>query len=61
MPADEFCCRLLNEARVLLFPGTSFGSAWRDYVRISLVQPEERLEEAIERIRRFDAAAQGKA
>lgn len=59
MPSDEFCSRLLKQARVLLFPGTSFGSRWHDYVRISILQPEERLAEAIDRIGRFDAALQG--
>ena len=51
--ADELCYRLLTEARVLIFPGTSFGEAWGQYVRISLLQPEDRLREAIARLARF--------
>jgi aminotransferase len=53
LPADEFCRRLLLETRVLMFPGTSFGESWRDYVRISILEPVERIEEGIERIRAF--------
>ena len=51
--AETFCRRLLTEERVLMFPGTAFGERWSDYVRISLLQPEERLEEALTRIERF--------
>ncbi len=53
VPATEFCHRLLQEGRVLMFPGTSFGSRWEYYVRISLLQPEGRLTEALSRLRRF--------
>jgi aminotransferase len=53
MPADEFCRRLLLEARVLMFPGTSFGERWRHYVRISILEPVERIAEGIERIKAF--------
>jgi aminotransferase len=53
LPADQFCLRLLQEAKVLMFPGTSFGERWRDYVRISILESEERIAEAIERLRRF--------
>jgi aspartate/methionine/tyrosine aminotransferase len=57
MPADEFCRRLLLEARVLMFPGTSFGERWKDYVRISILEPVERIAEGIERMRAFDESA----
>lgn len=53
LSADDFCHRLLTEARVLIFPGTSFGTAWGQYVRISLLQPEDRLREAVARLERF--------
>ncbi len=53
IPSGEFCHRLLSEARVLVFPGTSFGSAWEYYVRISLLQPEERITEALTRLKQF--------
>jgi aspartate/methionine/tyrosine aminotransferase len=53
LDAETFCRRLLTEARVLVFPGTAFGEKWRSYVRISILQTEERLEEALARMARF--------
>jgi aminotransferase len=50
LPAPLFCERLLREARVLLFPGTLFGDTDNRYVRMSLLQPVERMREAMERI-----------
>lgn len=53
IPAGEFCRRLLSEAGVLMFPGTSFGTPWEYYVRISLLQPEEKIIEALTRLKNF--------
>lgn len=50
MGAGEFCLRLLQEARVMIFPGTLFGDHNDHFVRISLLQPLAKLEEAAERI-----------
>jgi aminotransferase len=58
MTAEDFCFRLLTEARVLFFPGTAFGAGWSRYVRISILQHEERIEEAIRRLGRFLDSAQ---
>ena len=52
LDAEAFCRRLLTEARVLVFPGTAFGEKWNRYVRISLLQPEAKIAEALERITR---------
>ena len=48
--AGEFCIRLLQEARVMIFPGTLFGDHNDHFVRISLLQPMAKLEEAAERM-----------
>ena len=53
MSADELCRRLLLEARVLVLPGTAFGERWRDYVRISILEPVERIPEGVERMKAF--------
>ena len=53
MDAETFCYRLLDEAGVLMFPGASFGERWRNWVRVSLLCPEDRIRESMERIRRF--------
>ncbi len=53
LPADRFCRRLLVERRVLAFPGTAFGERWDRYIRVSMLQPEDRLTEALDRIAAF--------
>ena len=50
--STELSYRFLKEAKVLIFPGTGFGSHWGDYMRMTLLQPIEILEEAIGRMRR---------
>jgi aminotransferase len=48
--AADFCERLLLEARVLLLPGTSFADPAGRHTRIGLLQPIERIREAVARI-----------
>jgi aspartate/methionine/tyrosine aminotransferase len=48
--ALELCYLLLQEARVLIFPGTAFGENWSDYLRITTLQPTAILAEALERM-----------
>jgi aminotransferase len=50
MAAPAFCELLLRETGVLLFPGTLFGDADDRYVRMSLLQPLDRMKEAMRRI-----------
>jgi len=53
LPAPEFCERLLKETGVMVFPGTMFGDDSRDYIRISYLQPLERIKVAMDRISAF--------
>jgi aminotransferase len=59
--ALELSYLLLNEAKVLVFPGTGFGERWGDYLRITTLQPTDVLREAVERmtpvVRRYAAEA----
>lgn len=48
----EFAMALLERAGVTVVPGSGFGAMGEGYVRIALVQSEERLAEAVERIDR---------
>lgn len=48
--AADFCLRLLRQGRVLVFPGALFGDEQDAYVRISYLQPMDRLSEAVERL-----------
>ena len=49
--AEELTEKVLHEARVFLTPGFIFGSNGRRYVRISLCANEEKITEALRRIR----------
>ena len=50
---EELTERVLHEARVFLTPGFIFGSNGSRYIRISLCCKDEKLAEALERIRRL--------
>lgn len=49
----DFADRLCGEAHVAMLPGDAFGPALQGYMRLSLVAPQARLEEACQRIRTF--------
>jgi aminotransferase len=61
LAAPEFCERLLKETGVMVFPGTMFGDDSTDYIRISYLQPMERIKVAMERIAAFAKAARAAA
>jgi aspartate/methionine/tyrosine aminotransferase len=46
--------RLLHEAKVFLTPGFIFGSNGERYIRISLCATEERMNEALDRIKKLN-------
>ena len=50
LSAEVFCETLLREGRVLLFPGSMFGDEIDSYVRMSYLQPLERIKEAMKRM-----------
>lgn len=50
MPAADLSLKLLEEAHVLIFPGTGFGEQWSDYMRAAWLVPEDELTEAMRRI-----------
>ena len=43
---------LLQQAGIVTTPGNGFGEPGEGYFRISLTVPQERLEEAVDRLRR---------
>jgi aminotransferase len=49
--ALELSYLILKHAKVLIFPGTAFGAAWTEYLRITTLQPTAVLEEAIARMK----------
>lgn len=49
--AEELTEKVLHEARVFITPGFIFGSNGERYIRISLCAKDEKIKEALERIR----------
>ncbi|MFV3011960.1 pyridoxal phosphate-dependent aminotransferase [Clostridium botulinum] len=50
MTSEEFCERLLKEAKVAIVPGSAFGEMGEGYIRISYAYSMEELNEALNRI-----------
>jgi aminotransferase len=53
MSDEQFCEALLYEDRVALVPGSAFGASGSGFVRASYATSEEKIEGALERLRRF--------
>ncbi|WP_371347221.1 pyridoxal phosphate-dependent aminotransferase [Ancylobacter sp. IITR112] len=50
MGGEDFAWALLNEEEVAVMPGSAFGAEARDFIRISLTVPDDRIEEACRRM-----------
>ncbi len=48
----DFCLRMMDEAEVSLSPGRAFGEGGEGYVRIALVENEQRLKQAMNNLER---------
>ncbi len=48
-----YCEHVLEEAAVIISPGGAYGASGEGYFRISLTTPDDRLLEAVDRIRRL--------
>lgn len=44
--------RVLDATHVLIYPGFAFGEEWESFIRVTFLQPEKVLREALERVRR---------
>jgi len=53
MDEETFAQKLLDEERVAVVPGSAFGPGGEGYVRCSYATAYEKIEEALNRIRRF--------
>ncbi|WP_079508678.1 LL-diaminopimelate aminotransferase [Mesobacillus jeotgali] len=49
----DFAFKLIEEEGIVVVPGDAFGQQGEGYVRIAMVQPPERLEEAAQRVNKF--------
>ena len=53
MPSEEFCRRLMEEAGVVIVPGTAFGDCGEGFARISYAYSVEHIAKALDRIEKF--------
>jgi aminotransferase len=51
LDSETFCRRLLERARVQIFPGTMYGPTGEGFVRISFLASRETIDAAVERIK----------
>lgn len=49
----EFCTRLLKERQVVTYPGSEFGQVGEGFIRMSLLAPDPKFQEAVGRIQAF--------
>ena len=50
MTSVDFAHRLIESAGVIVTPGVGFGAGGEGYFRISVTTPDDRLQEALDRI-----------
>lgn len=53
--SESFATALLEQAHVIVTPGSGYGPDGEGYIRISLTTPDERLSEAVKRIKSITA------
>jgi LL-diaminopimelate aminotransferase len=51
--STSFCELVLEEAAVVISPGSMYGPSGEGFFRIALTAPDERIEEAVERMRKY--------
>lgn len=51
--SEQFAIRLMNEAKVVIIPGTAFGEHGEGYLRLSYAYSMDKLKEALDRIESF--------
>jgi alanine-synthesizing transaminase len=52
MGSIEFAVRCLRDAEVAVAPGVGFGEDGEGYLRVALVENEERLRQAVRQLKR---------
>jgi len=53
LSSEEFCERLITEAKIAIVPGTAFGKSGEGFVRVSYCYSIKHIKEALRRIRGF--------
>jgi aminotransferase len=52
----ELAQHILSSEHVLVYPGAAFAQGWESFLRITFLQPEEKLREGLERMKRAMAS-----
>ncbi len=52
MKSIDLAKKILDEEHILVYPGSAFAEGWDDYLRITFLQPEDKLREALGRLKR---------
>jgi aminotransferase len=52
MDSISLAQKILSEEHVLAYPGSAFAKGWDEYLRITFLQPEDKLREGLERMKR---------
>jgi arginine:pyruvate transaminase len=55
LSGEDFAGRLLDEERIAVMPGESFGAAAAGHLRVALTIPDDALEAAVARLLGFAA------
>jgi aminotransferase len=50
MSSLDLANRLIDDVHVVVYPGRSFGDAWDGFVRMTFLQPEPVLADALDRV-----------
>ncbi|GAP41492.1 pyridoxal phosphate-dependent aminotransferase [Flexilinea flocculi] len=53
MTSYEFAQKVLENCHVLVYPGGAYGAQFDDFIRITFLQPEEKLTEALKRMESY--------
>ena len=53
MTSYEFAQKVVENCHVLVYPGGAYGAQFDDFIRITFLQPEEKLAEALKRMESF--------
>lgn len=54
LSSEEVASKILEEAHVLVIPGSAFGESGEGYIRIAVTVGEEKINEAFDRIEKMD-------
>jgi aminotransferase len=53
LSSEDFCVGLLDQERVLTYPGSEFGPIGEGFIRMTLLAPDPRFRDAVDRFARF--------